>query len=79
MTQSFPRLQGSRVEVKIEDDSTDCCFIEDVRPLNHKEVGERLRKTSCMALGLEKAKELEEMLDYLEKQKNIISMMEIMA
>lgn len=79
MTQSFPRQQGSRVEVRMEDGSADCCFVEDVRPLTREEVEERFRRTAAMALGAEKAKELDGMLDRLEQQKHIIPIMEIMA
>lgn len=79
MTRNFPALQGSMVRVTMNDGRIYQKLQKDVRPLTQAEVESRFKNTALFALGSPKAEKLGEKLDRLENEKDIVSIMALMA
>lgn len=70
-TAEYPRLQGAEVEVTLRNGQTFRRSLPDVVPATPGEIRERFRSTSEKVLGTKATNRIEEMIDGLEKQRDV--------
>jgi 2-methylcitrate dehydratase PrpD len=71
MTQAYPGMQGGEVEVRLNDGNVHGIRLDDVVNATPSDVRERFRVAAADALGAERAREIEDGIDSLERSNDV--------